>query len=117
MTGTRHKITPLNLINIRGHEFEAAFIIHALARLEIHGQKKHSKNVPTYSLFLKRIYISREPKLKKPFCFKLHEPTDFIISLFQMLLCFDPSATSFFAAPFAQKFCSMLQCTCTYTFF
>ena len=34
-------ITPPNLINIQVHELEGAFIVHALACLEIHGQITH----------------------------------------------------------------------------
>ena len=34
-------ITPPNLINIQGHELEGAFIVHALACLEIHVQITH----------------------------------------------------------------------------
>ena len=34
-------ITPPTLINNQGHELEEAFIVHALACLEIHGQINH----------------------------------------------------------------------------
>ena len=43
--------TPSNLINIQGHELEGAFIVRALACLEIHGQITLLKYVLTYSLF------------------------------------------------------------------